>query len=90
MTTRLMILILGMHFPAIVFAWDGYDYDAGAYVEIDSGNTVRSGNDIEYYDHGTGEYKSGEVQSIESYGSSTEVEVYDYDSGEYRTFSMDE
>jgi hypothetical protein len=70
-------------------AWDGYDYDKSSYVEIDSGNLVRSGNDIEIYDYGSGEYKDVEVQSVESYGGSTEVEVYDYNTGEYRTLEMD-
>jgi len=70
-------------------AWDGYDNNSGSYIEIDKGNLVRSGQDIEIYDHGTGEYKNVEVQSIDSYGTSTEVEVYDYDTGEYRILEMD-
>ena len=72
-----------------VSAWDGYDYNKGSYVEIDKGNLVRQGNEIEYYDHGTGEYKYGDVESVNSYGSSVEVEIYDYNTGEYRTFEMD-
>lgn len=71
------------------YAWDGYDYDRGSYVEIEKGNLVRPGEEIEYYDYGSGEYKYGDVESIDSYGSSVEVEVYDSDSGEYRTFEMD-
>ena len=72
-----------------LMAWDGYDYDTGASIEIGSGNLVRPGRDVEVYDYGTGEYIDVEVQSIRSYGSSTEVEVYDYSTGEYRTFEMD-
>ena len=68
-----------------VFAWDGYDYDTGSYVEIESGNLVREGNDIDVYNYDTGEYTNYEVQSV--YGN--EVEVYDYDTGEYKTFDMD-
>lgn len=75
--------------PVMSHAWDGYDYDSGSYVEIEEGNLVRPGLDIEVYDYGTGEYKDMEVQSIHSYGSSTEVEVYDYDTGEYRTLDME-
>ena len=75
--------------PSIIFAWDGYDYEKGAYVEIEKGNLVRSGEDIEIYDYDTGEYKNVEVQSISGSGSGAEVEVYDYDSGEYRTLDMD-
>jgi len=71
------------------FAWDGYDYESGSYVEIDDGNLVREGNDIEVYDYSTGDYIDVEVESITGNGSGTEVEVYDYNTGEYRTFDMD-
>ena len=67
-------------------AWDGYDYNTHAYIEIGSGNLVRSGNDIEIYDYGTGEYKYVEVQGFDYFG---DLEVYDYNTGEYRTFDMD-
>lgn len=70
-------------------AWDGYDSEAGSYVEIEDGNLVRSGESIEIYDHQTGEYHDADVESINSYGGSTEVEVYDWDAGEYRTFEME-
>lgn len=73
-----------------VNAWDGYDYGTGDSVEIQSGNLVREGNDIEIYDHSTGEYHDVEVQDINRYGSTVEVEVYDYDTGEYRTLEMDD
>lgn len=53
------------------------------------GNLVRPGREIEYYDHGSGEYRYGDVESINSCGSSVELEVYDYETGEYRTFEMD-
>lgn len=75
--------------PMFVFAWDGYDYEKGSYIEIGKSNLVRSGKDIEIYDYGTGEYKDVEVESIKRYGSSVEVEVYDYSTGEYRTFEME-
>ena len=66
-------------------AWEGYDYDTGNYIEIESGNLVRSGNEIEIYDYQTGEYKNVEVESIKD----KELEVYDHETGEYRTFEMD-
>ncbi len=72
-----------------LFAWDGYDYETGSYVEIEKDNLVREGEEIEFYDYESGDYRYGEVQSIDSYGSSVEVEVYDYETGEYRTFDMD-
>lgn len=81
----LVILLL----PSFSHAWDGYDYETGNYVEIDKGNLVREGEEIEYYDYESGEYRYGEVQDIQSSGSGAEVEVYDYESGEYRTFEME-
>lgn len=84
----LLLSFLTISFSA--FAWDGYDYDKGANVEIDKGNLVREGNDIEYYDYSTGEYRTGEVQSIERSGSSVEVEVQDSETGETRTFEMEQ
>lgn len=75
--------------PATAFSWDGYDYDTGNYVEIESGNLMRTGNDIEIYDYEDGSYKDVEVTDITRYGSSVEIEVYDYESGKYRTFDMD-
>jgi hypothetical protein len=72
-----------------VAAWDGYDYDAGNYVEIGRGELVRSGEEIEFFDYGAGEYRYGTVEDINRSGSSVEVEVYDHESGEYRTFEME-
>ena len=83
---QFVLLILCINIYQCSFAWDGYDYENGTYIEIGRGNLVRSGNDIEVYDYGTGEYKDYEVQSVYN----NEVEVYDYDTGEYRTFDMDE
>ncbi len=84
-----LLLISLLVVSASCFAWDGYDYDTGSYIEIDEGNLVRPGKEIEYYDYGSGEYKYGDVESINGYGSSVEVEIYDSDTGEYRTFEMD-
>lgn len=86
---KIILAIIIFLSPIASYGWDGYDYDSGSYVEIEGGNLVRSGQDIEIYDYGTGEYNDVEVQSIDSYGSGTEVEVYDYDTGEYRTLEMD-
>ncbi|WP_404943546.1 DUF5334 family protein [Pseudomonas sp. NY8938] len=51
---------------------------------------VRQGETIEFYDSDSGDYRSADVESINSYGGTTEVEVYDHDAGEYRTFEMDD
>jgi hypothetical protein len=85
---KIILSVLLLIVSYSVSAWDGYDYNTGNYVEIDKGNLVRQGNEIEYYDYETDEYKYGDVESVNSYGSSAEVEVYDYNTGEYRTFEM--
>jgi len=85
----LVFVLICFFIPQRSIAWDGYDYDSGNYVEIEKGNLVRPGEEIEYYDYGSGEYKKADVESIRSTGSSVEVEVYDQESGEYRTFDMD-
>ena len=79
--------ILALTSPAA--AWDGYDYESGNYVEIEKGQLVRPGREIEYFDYDKGEYRYGDVESIRDSGSSVEVEVYDQESGEYRTFEME-
>lgn len=72
------------------YAWDGYDQEKGTSIEIEKGNLVRSGEEIEYYDHGSGEYRNGAVDSIQRFGSTIEVEVTDSESGEVRTFEMED
>ncbi|MEK1925054.1 MAG: DUF5334 family protein [Rhizobium giardinii] len=70
-------------------AWDGYDWESRSYVEIEKGNLVREGNNIEIYDWDSGEYRDVTVEDMQSTGSGTELEVYDYESGDYRTFDME-
>lgn len=77
------ILALGITGPA--YSWEGYDWESGNYVNIESGSLVRPGEEIEIYDYSDGEYKYVEVESV----TSDEVEVYDWESGKHRTFEMD-
>jgi hypothetical protein len=69
--------------------WEGYDYNKGSYVEIIEGNLVRSGNEVEFYDYGSGENRSGEVESVTGFGASVVVVIYDNNAGEYRALDMD-
>jgi len=73
-----------------VLAWEGYDYDKGAYIEIEKGNLVREREDIEIYDYNDSDYHDVEVELIDRYGGSVELEVYDYETGEYRTLEMED
>lgn len=72
------------------FAWDGEDAGSGATIEIETGNLVRTGSDIQIYDYDSGEYHDVSVESIQRSGSTVELEVYDYDIGEYRTLEMED
>ena len=86
---RKIIFLLAalMALPATGMAWDGYDWDRGSYVEIDKGNLVRTGNEIEIYDWGEGQYKDVEILGNYDNGNSVDIEVMDGD--ENRTFDMD-
>jgi hypothetical protein len=86
---RSLAISLLVFLPAHAIAWDGYDYQNGTYVEIERGNLVRSGNDIEVYDYSTGEYHNMTIENINRYGRSVEIEVYDWNNDEYRTLDMD-
>jgi hypothetical protein len=74
--------------PSTSNAWDGTDSDGNA-VEIESGELVRPGLDIDVY-HSEKGYGTYSVESIQRYGSTVEIEVYDYDKGEYETFEMED
>lgn len=74
--------------PAV--AWDGTIQETGDSVEIERGNLVRSGEDIEVFDYGKGTYRNLTVESIQRYGSSVEIEVYDNNTGEVMTLDMDD
>lgn len=82
---KLLLILLFLSSSSSVRAWDGYDYEEGEYIEIEKGNLVREGEEIEVYHYDTGEYKDEEVQSVDS----DEVETYDYGTGEYHTYDMD-
>jgi len=83
------ITIIFFSLTGIVWAWDGYDWERGTYIEIEKGNLVRKGKDIEIFDYSDNSYHNVEVESIYRYGDSVEIEVYDYDIDEYRIFEME-
>lgn len=74
---------------SIVFGWDGYDHDNNSYVEIEKGNLVRAGNEIEFYDYEAG-YRAATVENIERNGNEVEIQVLDHESQQYRTLTMKE
>lgn len=88
MTKFLFSLLALASFNA--FSWDGYDYEKGSYVEIEKGQLVRKGREIEVYDYGSGAYRDVEVESIRRVGSKVEIEVTDSATGESSTLEMDD
>lgn len=86
----IVLILVVIVTSTFVSAWDGYDYEEGTYIEIESGNLVRDGEDVEIYDYEDGAYHDVEIESINRYGSYVELEVYDYETGEYRTFEMED
>ena len=61
---RLILCCLVLCISSLTLAWDGYDWESGNYVEIEDGNLVREGEEIEIYDWETGEYKDVEVELL--------------------------
>jgi hypothetical protein len=61
-------------FAAPAAGWDGVDTESGAQVEIERGNLVRSGRDIEVYDYETGQYHDITIGDINRSGGSVEIE----------------
>lgn len=70
-------------------AWDGTNSESGEAVEIERGETVKSGQSIDYYDHGSGSYRTLDVDSVQRRGRSVEIEGTD-DSGNAVTLEMDD
>ena len=81
------LILAAMAMPAL--AWDGTDENGNA-VEIDSGNLVRSGDDITYYNDADGQDHDATVDSITRYGSEVVIEVTDDDTGYSHTLTMED
>ncbi|MFC5552581.1 DUF5334 family protein [Methylobacterium iners] len=69
-------------------AWDGTDGSTGNTVEIEKGQTVRRGREVEFFDYGAGAYRSIDVDSIRQRGRSVEIEGTD-SAGNSVTLEMD-
>ncbi len=71
------------------FAWTGYDRSGGSEIEISSGNLVREGETIKFYDWDKEEDRNAEVRAVDYLFSATRLEVYDYLEQKVRVFDMD-
>lgn len=69
-----------------LFGWDGYSYEKGNYIEVESYDHNGEGEgDVEYYDYEDGEYKTGYLD-MERDGSGT---ITDDETGESFDVDMD-
>ena len=84
-----LLLALIILVPISASAWDGRLRGSGEYVEIDSGNMVREGETIEYYNRDTVETREAEVESVTDGVGVTVVELTDKESGETRVLEME-
>jgi len=71
--------------PAHLWAWDGYDYDTGSYIEME--HPANPGADVEIYDYDDDTWHDVTVISINNHGMV--IEVFDHDTDDYRTFEME-
>ena len=88
MKTFLLALFLTL-IPILCYAWDCEDQDSGDSIEIDKGQLVRRGNNIEFFDYGDNSYHSGDIEDIRKFGSTVEIEITDDETGKTRILEMD-
>ena len=70
------------------FAWSGFEH-SGSQIEIGTGNLVREGETIKFYDWDKEEDRKAEVRSIEYFFNTTRLEIYDFVERKIRIFEMD-
>ncbi|DAB34030.1 MAG TPA: hypothetical protein CFH82_07395 [Sulfurospirillum sp. UBA12182] len=83
-----MRVILALFFMSIyALSWEGYSYEKGNYIEIESYDHQAIGEGpVEYYDYSDGEYKSGYLDMYPG-GSGT---ITDDESGESFEVEMEQ
>ena len=80
------LLVILLLCNSSLLSWEGYSYDKGNYIDIDSYDHQGQGEGpVEYYDYSDGEYKSGYLD-MHPGGSGT---ITNDDSGESFEVEMD-
>ncbi len=83
----LTILFFCLHSTTAI-AWSGVDYENQTSIDIGSGNLVREGNIIDFYQQKTNELLSGKVISINYFGNATELIIEELNTTKKRTIMM--
>ncbi|MDA7817236.1 hypothetical protein N9A28_03500 [Sulfurimonas sp.] len=80
------IILLFLSLNISLFSWDGYSYEEGKYIDVETYDHQGQGEgDIEYYDHSDGEYKTG---YLDMYSGGTGT-ITDDETGESFEVDMD-
>ena len=85
----IIAVLVCFSFSVTSLAWEGYDREKGEFVEIEEGNLVRAGEQIDVFNWSKGEYQQVVVEDVTDVGLSIEVEVYDPETGESTVYDMD-
>jgi len=73
------------------FAWDGLDPKKNSAIEIESGNLVREGMIIDFFDSADGNYHTGKVLMMNYASHATELTIEDFtEKHKERFFLMNE
>lgn len=70
------------------YSWSGYDYENKTEIEISTGNLVREGLTIQFYNSKDDKFHSGKVMYMESVPGGTRIQINDSDSKQERIFIM--
>ena len=88
-----MIFLLAVFLlcPIHVYAWNGFDFDTGNYIDIDDSDiaSVKPGAVIKIYDYSDGKYHTVEVMSVVRTMDVIKIGVFDKNTNEYPIFEMD-
>ena len=72
-------------------AWDGIEPKTNSAIKIESGNLVREGSIIDFYDSSDGNYHTGKVVMVNSVAHATELTIEDFaHKNKERLFLMNE
>jgi hypothetical protein len=85
---KIIAVILASFFPLISHAWKGYDFADACSVEIEKGNLVRVGLDIEVLNDCSGDYITVEVMNIYRSSGMVVIEAVDVNTDEEVIYCM--